>query len=303
MRNLIVTILCFSTIAIHAQASIINIENHLTQITKTEKYRNYKNLDQLNVIADYIFNDFKKFSNKVSFQKYKVDGVEYKNIIATFGPEDAERIIVGAHYDVCGDQEGADDNASGIVGILELARLLKTKELNYRVDLVAYTLEEPPFFRTEKMGSYIHAKSLKEEEAKVFGMISVEMIGYFSDEKKSQHYPIGILSWFYGNKGNYITLVNKLGKGKFARRFSRKYKNKKTIRAKRFGAPTYITGIDWSDHLNYWNQGYSALMITDTSFLRNRNYHEKSDTMETLDFNKMAQVIDGLFQTLTDLNK
>lgn len=284
-----------------AQSSPKNLENYLRVITKTAEYRNHENLDQLNQIATYIHNEFEKHSEVLEFQKYLANGVEYKNVIASFGPSDAERIIVGAHYDVCGDQEGADDNASGVAGILVLARQLKGKSLNYRIDLVAYTLEEPPYFRNEAMGSYVHAKYLKENNIDVFGMISVEMIGYFSDEKNSQTYPAGILKLFYGNKGDFITLVNRLNKGKFARRFSRKYKNQKTIRTKRFGGPPAVPGIDWSDHLNYWKHGYSALMLTDTSFLRNMNYHEKTDTLETLDFEKMAKVIDGLLQTLLEI--
>ncbi len=277
-----------------AQSSPKNLENYLRVITKTAEYRNHENLDQLNQIATYIHNEFEKHSEVLEFQKYLANGVEYKNVIASFGPSDAKRIIVGAHYDVCGDQEGADDNASGVAGILELARQLKGKSLNYGVDLVAYTPEEPPYFRSEAMDSYVHAKFLKENNIDVFGMISVEMIGYFSDEKYSQTYPADILKLFYGNKGDFITLVNRLNKGKFAKRFSRKYKNQKTIRTKRFGGPPAVPGIDWSDHLNYWKHGYSALMLTDTSYLRNKNYHEKTDTLEILDFEKMAKVIDGL---------
>jgi len=227
-----------------------------------------------------------------------VKGKTYKNVICSFGTENKKRIIVGAHYDVCENQEGADDNATGVVGLLELSRQLKTSKLNYRIDLVAYTLEEPPYFKTEFMGSYVHAKSLLDSNIDVYGMISVEMIGYFKDEKKSQSYPIGILSLFYGNKGNYITLVKKFNTGKFARKFSKNYISSKTIRTKKFTGPKSLPGIDFSDHLNYWKFGFSALMITDTSFYRNKNYHKKSDTMETLDIYRMSKVIDGLYKTL-----
>lgn len=151
------------------------------------------------------------------------------------------------------------------------------------------------------MGSYVHAQSLVNNNTDVYGMVSLEMIGYFKDEKKSQSYPIGLLSAFYGNKGNYITLVKKFGAGKFTQKFCKKYKSAGTIRTKKFAAPPILTGIDFSDHLNYWQFGFSALMLTDTSFYRNKNYHEPTDTMETLDISKMAKVIDGVLSTLIAL--
>lgn len=274
------------------------IKEHLIAITKTDKFRNYKNVDQFNKTADYIKNIFSLYSDSVFVQEYFVNGQIYKNIICSFGTENKKRIIVGAHYDVCGNQEGADDNVSGVVGLLELSRLLKGQKLNQRIDLVAYSLEEPPYFRTEFMGSYIHAKSLADSKTEIYGMISLEMIGYFKDKKKTQSYPIGLLSIFYGNRGNYITLVNKFGSGKFARQFSKKYKSTKIIRTKKFKGPKALPGIDFSDHLNYWKFGFSALMITDTSFYRNRNYHESTDTMETLDIYRMAKVIDGVLLAL-----
>lgn len=293
----LITSYCFAT----NPSDTALIKSHLIALTKTEQYRTYKNIDQLNNTAAYIESVFHQYSDSVYIQAYTVHGQVYKNIICSFGTEHKKRIIVGAHYDVCNNQEGADDNASGVVGLLELARLLKGQQLNHRVDLVAYTLEEPPFFRTAYMGSYIHAKSLADQHVDVYGMISLEMIGYFSDKKKSQSYPIGLLSLFYGNKGNYITLVKKFGAGKFARKFCGQYKSTKTIRTKKFTAPPTLPGIDFSDHLNYWNFGFSALMLTDTSFFRNKNYHEPTDTLETLDLHSMAKVIDGVWHTLMKL--
>ena len=296
-------ILCLSYVFCFANTDTSLVKKHLKNITKTAGYRNHQNIAQLNAIATYIQTDFLKHTNDVSFQEYKVDGKTYKNVICSFGIENKQRIIVGAHYDVCGDQEGADDNASGVVGLLELARQLKGKKLSKRIDLVAYTLEEPPYFRTQYMGSYIHAKSLKDNKIDVLGMLSIEMIGYFNDGKNSQEYPLGILSWFYGNKGDYITLVNKFDKGTFAKQFGKNFKKSEMIKMKEFTGPKKLTGIDFSDHLNYWNFGYSALMITDTSFYRNKNYHRKTDKMETLDIRRMAKVIDGIYVALLKLNE
>jgi len=286
---------------VSAQSDTTLISSYLKTLTKTPQFRNHDNIDQLNLTADYITTIFKKSSDSVYTQEFTFDQKTYKNIICSFGTENKKRIIVGAHYDVCGDQEGADDNASGVVGLLELSRLLKDKKLNYRIDLVAYTLEEPPYFRTELMGSYIHAKSLKESNATVYGMISIEMIGYFKDEAKSQSYPLGALSLKYGNKGNYITLVKKFGSGEFVNRFSENFKASKNIRTKTFPGPPSLPGIDFSDHLNYWKFGYDAMMITDTSFYRNKNYHQKGDTMETLDIQRMSKVIDGIYSGIISL--
>lgn len=297
---LLFTSLNFRIIA--QKSDTILIKKHLIAITKTKEFRNYQNLEQLNAIASYIHSDFSNYSTNVSYQEFEVNGKIYKNVICSFGTENSKRVIIGAHYDVCGNQEGADDNASGVVGLLELARQLKGKKLKNRIDLVAYTLEEPPYYRTEYMGSFIHAKSLVDQKAEVFGMISLEMIAYFKDEKKSQTYPIGILKLLYGGKGNYITLVNKMIAGKFARKFSTKMKNKASVKTKKFKAPRALPGIDFSDHRNYWHFGISALMITDTSFYRNFNYHHDTDKLETLDLNRMAKVIDEVLITIMEMN-
>lgn len=284
---------------LYAQSSdITRIKSHLQELTKTNGFRTYRDIEQLNTSADFINKTFRTYSDSVSFQEYKVRNITYKNVICSFGTHHKKRIIIGAHYDVCGNQEGADDNASGVVALLELARLLKDQNLKYRIDLVAYSLEEPPFFRTVNMGSFIHAQYLKQSEAEVIGMISVEMIGFFSDEMKSQSYPIKLLSLIYGNRGNYITLVKRFGSGKFTKRFCRKFKSSRTIRTKKFTGPERLQGMDFSDHMNYWNQDFSAFMITDTSFYRNSNYHKPSDKMETLDIDRMAKVIDGIYLAL-----
>ncbi|MFK8044585.1 MAG: M28 family peptidase [Crocinitomicaceae bacterium] len=301
MKLLILLSLIFS---LHVSAQTVDtahINQHLKSIINTEKPRNYRNMESLNFVATYIYDNFKQYADTVYFQPYEVEGKTYKNVVAIFGVEFSKTVVVGAHYDVCGEQDGADDNATGLVGLLELAKLLKGQVINHRIELVAYTLEEPPFFRSENMGSYIHAKSLSENETNVYGMFCLEMIGYFDDSKKSQDYPIGILSMIYGNKGNYITLVNKLTKGKFSRKFNRQFKKHKQVRTKKFTAPASLPGIDFSDHLNYWAFGYSALMITDTAFYRNKNYHQTTDTLETLDLVRMGKVIETVFLTLTNL--
>lgn len=301
MRGLLFILIFLPILVFGETSDTASIRNHLVAITKTDTPRTYKHIGQLNKTADYIKAVFHQYSDSVFVQEYTVNGLVYKNVICSFGTEHPKRIIVGAHYDVCGNQEGADDNASGVVGLLELARLLKGKALNHRIDLVAYTLEEPPYFRTENMGSYVHSKSLADANVPVYGMVSLEMIAYFKDENGSQSYPLKMLSLFYGKKGNYITLVKKFGAGPFARKFSRRYVSTKSVRTKKFTAPRLVPGIDFSDHMNYWAFGFSALMLTDTSFYRNKNYHQKTDTLETLDLFRMGKVIDGVYHTLLTL--
>ena len=276
-------------------------EKHLKAIIETDGYRNYKNINTLNTVSEYIFNCFKENADTVYYQDYQVNGNKYRNVVCVFNSKATRTIVIGAHYDVCGNQDGADDNASGVVALLELSRLIKGKSMNYRIEIVAYSLEEPPFFKTQDMGSYIHAKSLYENKRDVYGMICFDMIGYFSEVKGSQTFPLPLLSLFYGSKGNFITIVNKYGKGKFARRFTSSYKRNSVIRAKKFTGPRFIQGIDFSDHLNYWNYGYSAVFITNTAFYRNKSYHTSADKAETLNYVKMAQVIDGVYKTIIKL--
>ncbi|MBL4752490.1 MAG: M28 family peptidase [Flavobacteriales bacterium] len=279
------------------------LRQHVERLANTEKPRTYDNMKALNAAAAYIKSEFKKHSEYVRAQKYKVDYREYKNIICSFGPTDGERIIIGAHYDVCQNQPGADDNASGVAGILEIARLLKSQapKLKYRIDLVAYTLEEPPYFRSEYMGSAVHAQYLKDKGIVVKAMICLEMIGYFSDEPKSQQYPIGLLKLFYPSRGNFITIVGKLGKGGLTRKMKRGMRAGSSIDVRSISAPKIIPGIDYSDHLNYWKHGYDAVMITNTSWYRNANYHMPTDTPETLDYVRMAEVVKGVYWAVVNL--
>lgn len=278
-----------------------SLRRSLELIINTPSHRTYNNVNILDTVAERIRNEFQKNTNRVSFQNYAVEGKQYKNVIASFGPEDGERIIVGAHYDVCGNQDGADDNASGVAGILELARLLKEKTSKYRIDLIAYTLEEPPYFNSKQMGSYIHAKSLNDAHVPIKGMISLEMIGYYSENEDSQDYPIGFMKWIYGNKGNYITIVQKSFCGAFAKQFKELSFKNNSIPTKAFRSPSFFGGISLSDHKNYWKFGYSAVMVTNTAFFRNHNYHEETDKLTTLNISKMGQTIDGVYRSLIEL--
>lgn len=303
-RITILGLLYIITIGINAQTDTLLIKEHLKTITKTEGFRNHKNIALLDKTAAYIHSVFEKYADTTYYQTYEVKGKTYRNVICRFGTKINKPIIVaGAHYDVCGDQEGADDNASGVVGLLELARLLHKKELSRPIELVAYTLEEPPYFRTPYMGSNIHAQSLKENNIPVYGMLAIEMIGYFDDEKGSQNYPVKVMKVAYGTKGNFILLVKRSGYGEFVRNFSSQFNETEDVRTRNIKAPAKVQGIDFSDHLNYWNAGYDALMVTNTAFYRNKNYHQTTDKMETLDIGKMSKVINAIYDALINIDK
>ncbi|MEZ7867106.1 MAG: M28 family peptidase [Paludibacteraceae bacterium] len=264
-------------------------------------YRNYKNPDVLDNVAYFIKNKFKTLTDSVTEQVYNVNGKDYRNIIASFNANKNERLIIGAHYDVYGDQDGADDNGSAVVGLIRLAQLLKDEKLDFRIDFVAYTLEEPPFFRTENMGSYVHASCLKKNNVPVKGMICLESIGYFSDEKGSQTYSTPFHKLTMGTAGNYILVVSRKEDGEFGKAMTNKMKDAGLISTKSVKGLKRLKGVDLSDHRNYWKYGYPAVMITNTAYYRNKNYDRKSDTIETIDFRRLSAVIHQLNMVVREL--
>ena len=215
----------------------------------------------------------------------------------------AQKVIIGAHYDVYGNFKGADDNASGVAGVIETARILainKTR-LKQNVDFVFYTLEEPPYFRTENMGSYVHAKSILNQKDQIQAVYILEMIGYFN-HKPIQEYPSG-LALFYPKHGNFIGAVSNFSSRDLGENYCDSMKAIRQLDCQRLIAPSFVQGVDFSDHLNYWNFEIPAIMITDTAFFRNKHYHTKDDTVEKLNLNKMAEVINGLTYVLLEKNK
>lgn len=209
-----------------------------------------------------------------------------------------KKVILGAHYDVYGNFKGADDNASGVVGLIETARILATnrRQLKQNIDFVFYTLEEPPYFRTEHMGSFIHAQSILKQKDQIQAVYILEMIGYF-DHKNVQDYPVGLAA-FYPKHGNFIGAVSNFSSRAIGEKYCSSMKNLKRLDCQRLIAPSFVKGVDFSDHLNYWRFDIPAIMITDTAFFRNKHYHTPEDTVEKLNLNKMADVVDGLVNTL-----
>lgn len=277
------------------------LEAHVRKLSIELTPRDAFNTDNLDQAAAYIRNEFSQTTTSVSEQEYRLQNRSYRNVIAQFGPESAERIVVGAHYDTAGPLPGADDNASGVAGLIELARLLGQQPPPIRVELVAFSLEEPPYFRTTGMGSSVHATSLRSQNIRVRAMFSLEMIGCFSDAPKSQGFPGGVLSGFYPSTGNFIAVIGRFSEGLLVRRIKGTMRNATPLPVYSINAPRSIPGVDFSDQLNYWVEGYSAVMITDTAFYRNRDYHTAQDTAEKLDYKRMAMVVEGVYAAVVDL--
>jgi Zn-dependent M28 family amino/carboxypeptidase len=274
---------------------------HVVKLAVDFAPRDYRRIWNLNKSADYISEQFSAVGAIVSEQTFEVKGQLYRNIIARFGPETDSRIVVGAHYDSHGDTPGADDNASGVAGLIELAGLLGQVPLSQRVDLAAFTLEEPPFFGSGNMGSARHAYRLRQDDIDVEAMLCLEMIGCFSDEENSQDFPSMFLRMLYPSRGNYISLIGSLGDQKLIRQVKDSMRCATALPVHSMTAPKGFPGLDFSDHRNFWNNGYTAIMITDTAFYRNHRYHGLSDTVDTLDYDRMAQVVLGIYEAVVRL--
>jgi Zn-dependent M28 family amino/carboxypeptidase len=169
------------------------------------------------------------------------------------------------------------------------------------IQFVAFTLEEPPFFRSRSMGSYLYAKGLKDRSEEIDGMVCLESIGYFLDDPGSQMFPLPFLRFFYPDKGNFITFVSNLHSRAFLNRAKKSFMKGTDLPVESLSALSVVPGVDLSDHRSFWKFGYKALMVTDTAFYRNPNYHGLGDTVDTLDYSRMVEVVLGLRMTVLDL--
>jgi Zn-dependent M28 family amino/carboxypeptidase len=276
------------------------LERHVRMLAETLHPRSVDNLANLDRAADYVLDQLRATGADTTEQPVQADGKRFRNLIARFGPRDGPVVVIGAHYDSCGDTPGADDNASGVAGLLELARLLAAKPPAHAVELVAYTLEEPPYFRTDSMGSVWHARSMSEAGREVRLMLSLEMIGFYRDAANSQSYPLAPLKLLYPDEGNFIAIVAPFGDFGATRRVKALFRGASDLPAVSINAPRSVPGVDFSDHASYWRYKMPAMMITDTSFLRNPNYHQRSDTPDTLDYARMAKVVRAVHAVAMD---
>lgn len=273
-----------------------DIKGYVTQLAEMIGRRNVDYAyDSLKQAATFIETTLHSQGYDVHSYEFTVDGNAVRNLeVQIAGAKTPDKnLIVGAHYDSFGEVPGADDNASGVAALLELAGSLKNSKPDQTIRLVFFVNEEPPNFQTDKMGSLVYAKQLHDQKVKVNGMISVESIGYYSDVEGSQQYPggFGIL---YPYTGNFIGFVGNVGSRSLVRQAIKAFRDSAEFPSEGVAAPSGLTGIGWSDHWAFWQQGYKAIMITDTAPYRNHSYHQSSDTPEKLDYDRMARVVAGL---------
>jgi len=265
--------------------------------------RGHLQIDALNRTIDYLTSELSAYGYSVLEQTCEYKGRTYKNIyVEKKGMKEPGKIfVVGAHYDTVTGTPGADDNASAVAGLLELARLLAYKPLALTLHFVAFTLEEPPLFRSKKMGSYVYAESLKRAGRDVRGMICLEMIGYFTDNPDSQLFPLPFMRWVYPDRGNFITLVSNLHSRGFLKSVRSGFRKGTDLPVESLSSVSIVPGVDFSDHRSFWKFGYNAIMVTDTAFYRNPHYHGGGDVPETLDYERMAEVVLGLKSAIEGL--
>ena len=283
-----------STVKVSAE----RLEVHVRALSETFHPRDWEHPANLEQCANYIAGHFATAGATVESQAVAVQGKQYRNVIGRFGVGKGSKVVVGAHYDSYSGTPGADDNASGTAALIELAYLAGRDAPQRELELVAYVLEEPPFFGGSEMGSAIHAKSLAKEKGTLKGVIVLEMLGCFKDEAGSQSYPTGLLRLYYPNRGNFIAVAGCWDQGDWIKAVKVGMKGTTAVPIYSIRAPAALPGIDFSDHRNYWPYGIKAVMITDTSFYRNQTYHTSDDTPDRLDYGRMSQVVVAVFEAI-----
>ncbi|MHC4392872.1 MAG: M28 family peptidase, partial [Planctomycetota bacterium] len=240
-------------------------------------------------------------SKRVSFQ---ASGTLVHNVeVELPGKGTSDKVVVvGAHYDSTPEHgcPAADDNATGVAATLALARVFAGKPRRHTIRFVFFVNEEPPFFQTELMGSWVYARHCKARGDDVIAMLSLECMGYFSDAKGSQAYPKP-LNLFYPSEGNFIAFVGNVGSRPLVRRAVKSFREHARFPSEGAALPSSLPGVGWSDHWAFWQEGYPAIMVTDTAPFRNPHYHEATDTIETLDFDRFARVTEGLESVIDEL--
>jgi Peptidase family M28 len=264
--------------------------------------RNISKPGSLQATTSYLRDRLREAGYAVTENSYQVDQQTVSNLEVTLAGSQSDygTVIVGAHYDTVVRGPGANDNASGVAALLELARLLRQSKLRKNVRLVFFVNEEPPFFQTNAMGSRVYARKLRYDHVAVSAMISLETIGFYSDLPDSQKYP-PLLSFFYPSRGNFIGFVGNNASRELVRKSTKIFRDSARFPSEGIAAPDDWPGVGWSDQWSFWQEGYPALMVTDTAPFRYRYYHTPYDTADKVDFDKMARVVAGIRSVVAGL--
>ena len=291
------------------EIDVAKLQKHVEELSQTYAPRTPE-FDGIRPAAHYIYRQLIKAGQasgkKPTYQPFwTIGGGRYSNIIFRLGPATAETVVIGAHYDTQNSFPGADNNASGVATLIELVRALSIveKDLPIRVELVAYALSEGSVLGTKDMGSFKHAEMLKLKNREVKLMISVDSVGYFTNQPNSQQYPFSFMKLVYPTTGNFINVTSHLQDFLHLRQVKKSFKKASDLAVHSVTAPEIFPDIASSDHINYWKHGFPALHINDTTGYRNKNYNTLNDTADKLNYAGMAMVVQGLYQTVMDFPK
>ena len=245
--------------------------------------------------ATYIEEELRSYGYTPQRQIFTADGHAFANVEAeTKGVDHSDKILViGAHYDTAGDLPGANDNGSGVAATLELARYFARSKPARTIRWVFFANEEPPYFQSPAMGSYVYAKRCHERKEDVLAMLSLETIGFYTDEPGSQRYPVGFHPG-YPDRGNFLGFVSDFKSALLLRSALKAFRAGTSLPAEGVVAPASIAGIGWSDHWSFWQFGYKALMLTDTAPFRYPYYHSAQDTPDKLEYTRFAEAVQGI---------
>lgn len=279
------------------------LEKHVEHLATKIGERNLGKYKALCDAADYIESELKSFGYQPKRQTYQVLGRDCFNIEAeikgTKKPD--EIVIIGGHYDSVRGTPGANDNGSGTAAMLVLAEQFKKSKPEKTLRFVAWTNEEPPYFQNRgEMGSWVYAEKCSKEKQDIAAVLSLETMGYFTDEKDSQKYPPP-LNLLYPSTGNFIGFVGNRGSAQLQRRAIKVFREHAKVPSEGASLPGSIQGVGWSDHWSFWKEGYVGIMITDTAPFRYPHYHRATDTPDQLNFPEMTKVVDGLVYVVEDL--
>ena len=275
------------------------LRRHVDALASDIGERNAEHPEALEGAAVYISRELADLGYQPERHEYEAYGRTFANVEAALEGGD-EIVIIGAHYDSERGTPGADDNASGVAAMLALARFMKGRSPVRTVRFVAFANEEQPHFQTLAMGSWRYAQRSRARGEDVVAMLSLESMGYYSDEPGSQHYPPP-LSLVYPSEGNFIGFVGNVRSRKLTRRAVASFRGAVRFPSEGAALPEAVPGVGWSDHWAFWQEGYPAIMVTDTAPFRNPHYHRASDTSETLDYKRLARVVIGLEAVIDDL--